>query len=62
MKHYLTTNGLLSAKVVKSTEDYVYLKYNFEGMQIQERQITKDSFTNLTKWVKDNFGYIYTIN
>jgi hypothetical protein len=62
MKQYLTTNGLLSAKVVKSNPDYVYLQFNFKGMDIQERQITKDSFTNLTKWVKDNFGYIYTIN
>jgi hypothetical protein len=61
MKQYLTTSGLLSAKIVKSNPDYVYLEFNIKGMDIQEIQITKDSFINLTKWVKDNFGYIYTI-
>lgn len=61
MKHYFTTNGVLSAKVVRYTEDYVFLEFTFKGMETQFRQLTRDSFDGLTSWVKHNYDLLYTI-
>ena len=61
MKQYQLTCGLLSAKVVRCTEDYVFLELNFKGMETQYRQITKDSFPGLTSWVKYNYDLLFTI-
>jgi hypothetical protein len=61
MKHYQLTTGKLSAKVVRYTEDYVFLELNFQGMEKQYRQLTKDSFDGLTSWVKYNYDLLFTI-
>jgi hypothetical protein len=62
MKHYLTTSGILSARVVKYTEDYVFLQYIFKGYESQYKQLTRDSFDGLKSWVKQNYDVIYSIN
>lgn len=62
MKHYLTTSGVLSARVVKYTEDYVFLEYTLKGCETKYNQLTKDSFDGLKSWVKKNYDVIYSIN
>ena len=62
MKHYLTTSGILSARVVKYTEHYVFLEYTLKGYESKYNQLTKDSFDGLKSWVKQNYDVIYSID
>jgi len=62
MKHYLTTSGLLSARIFKETEDYVFLELTLKGFKTKINQLTKDSFYDLKSWVKENYDVIYFLD
>ena len=58
MTHYQLTSGILSAKIARYTEDYVFIELKFEGQESQFKQLTRDSFDGLDKWVDDNYNLI----
>jgi hypothetical protein len=58
MTHYQLTSGILSAKIVRYTEDYVFLELKFEGQESDFKQLTSDSFDGLDKWVEENYNLI----
>jgi hypothetical protein len=61
MRHYQLTSGVLSAKVVRYTQDYVFIELKFQGMETRYKQLTRDSFDGLTSWVKHNYDVLFTI-
>lgn len=61
MTHYQLTSGILSARISRYTEDYVFLELKFEGQESRFKQLTRDSFDSLDLWVKDNFDLICKI-
>jgi hypothetical protein len=61
MTHYLLTSGILSAKIVRYTEDYVFLQLKFEGQESDFKQLTRDNFDGLDKWVKESYNLIKKI-
>jgi hypothetical protein len=58
MTHYQLTSGILSARIARYTQDYVFLELNFEGQESQFKQLTRDSFDGLDKWVEENYNLI----
>lgn len=62
MKHYQLTTGVLSAKIARYTEDYVFIQLQFEGQETQFKQLTRDSFDGLDIWVADNYDLLFVIN
>jgi hypothetical protein len=61
MTHYQLTSGILTAKIVRYTEDYVFLELKFEGQESQFKQLTRDSFDGLDRWVEENYSLIEII-
>jgi len=61
MTHYQLTSGILSAKIVRYTEDYVFIELKFEGQESQLKQLTRDNFDGLDKWVDDNYNLIQVL-
>jgi hypothetical protein len=58
MTHYQLTSGILSARIARYTQDYVFLELKFEGQESQFIQLTRDSFDRLDKWVEENYNLI----
>ena len=58
MTHFLLTSGILSAKIVRYTEDYVFIELKFEGQESQFEQLNRTNFDGLNKWVDDNYNLI----
>ena len=58
MKLYQLTSGILIAKIVRYTEDYVFLELKFEGQESNYKQLTRDNFDGLDKWVEENYSLI----
>lgn len=58
MGKYLLTSGILSARVVRYTADYVILELKFEGQESDFKTLKKDSFDGLNKWVEENYNLI----
>jgi hypothetical protein len=61
MTHYQLTSGILSAKISRYTEDYVFLELKFEGQESDFKQLTRDSFDGIDKWVEENYNLIQKI-
>ena len=59
MKIYQLTSGILLAKIVRYTEDYVILELQFEGQESNYKQLTRDNFDGLDIWVEENYSLIY---
>ncbi len=55
---YETTNGILYIEIINETEDYVFVEFKFNEQKSQIKQITKDNFYSLNKWVEENFCVI----
>ncbi len=62
MTHYQLTSGILSAKISRFMQDYVWIELKFEGQESQFKQLTRDSFDSLDKWVEENYNLIQKLN
>lgn len=61
MTHYRLTSGILLAKIARYTEDYVFLELQFRGQEVKLKQLTRDSFDGLDRWVEENYTLIEII-
>ena len=61
MIHFQLTSGILSVRIARYTEDYVFLELKFEGQESQFKKLTRDSFDGLSKWIEENYNLIEVI-
>jgi hypothetical protein len=58
---YRLCSGILQARIIRYTQDYVFIEIKFEGQESDFKQLTRDSFDGLDKWVEDNFYLVEKI-